>query len=115
MIKPLEDATSASYHDFLDFEIVDKNNASVGTLFSMWSDQKTGKFEFMGFKTGWLLGKNHIMPVTGVTVDEEKKVIQVPYTNEFLKDAPVFSEAAEITEEHEREVRDHYKDAPRGD
>ncbi len=81
----------------------------MGTLYSMWSDQSTGKFEFLGFKTGWLMGKNHIMPVTGVQVDEEKKIIQVPYTAESLKNAPAFDADAEITEEHEAAVREHYK------
>ena len=110
-MKPLQDCTSATYHDFLDFEIIDKNSESVGTLYSMWSDQGTGRFEFLGFKTGWLMGKNHIMPVTGVQIDEEKKVIQVPYTVEFLKEAPAFDAAAEITEQDENKIREHYKDA----
>ena len=108
-MKPIEDCTTANYHDFLDFEIVDKNNEAVGALFTAWSDQKTGKFEFLGFKTGWLVGENRILPAKGAQVDEENRRIHVPYTAEFLKDAPPFDAAAEVTEEHEQEIRDYYR------
>lgn len=92
----------------LDFAVVDPAGESVGTLYSMWSDQSTGRFEFIGFRTAWLLGKNHIVPAAEAQVDVEKKTIQVPFTVEFLKDAPTFDAAAEITEEQERAIRAHY-------
>ncbi len=113
-MKPLQDCAGSNYQDYLDFEIVDQNDRNLGTLYSMWSDQGTGRFEFLGFKTGWLMGKNHIMPVTGVEVDEEKKIIRVPYTAEFLKDAPSFDATEGITEEQEASIRAHYKDAGGG-
>ena len=107
-MKPLQDFPSSSYHDMLDFLVVDSAGERVGTLYSMWSDQATGRFEFIGFKTAWLMGKNHIVPAVGVQVDEEEKTIHVPYTVEFLKDAPTFDAAAEITEEQENAIRAHY-------
>ena len=107
-MKSLQEYTSASYHDLLDFAVVDKNDESVGSLFSSWSDQKTGAFEFLGVKTAWLTGKNHVIPAKDVQIDEEKKTIHLPYTVEFLKDAPVCDAAAEITEEHENKIRDYY-------
>lgn len=107
-MKPLTDFPSAAYHDLLDFAVVDKNGEAVGALFSSWSDQKTGGFEFLGVKTGWLLGKNHIIPAKGAQVDEEAKKILLPYTAEVLKEAPVCDAAAEITEEHEKAIRDYY-------
>ena len=110
-MKSLQEYTSASYHDLLDFAVVDKNAESVGSLFSSWSDQKTGAFEFLGVKTVWLTGKNHVIPATGVQIDEEKKTIHLPYTAEFLKQAPVCDAAAEITEEHENEIRGYYAQA----
>ena len=110
-MKPLQDYTSATYHDFLDFLIVDKDGQDVGTLFSAWSDQATGAFEYLGIKTGFLLGKNHIVPARDAQVDEEKQTIQVPYTVEFLKDAPVCAAEAEVTEEHEKEIKAYYAQA----
>ena len=107
-MKLLTDYSSATYHDLLDFAVVDKAGEAVGALFSSWSDQKTGNFEFIGVKTGWLLGKNHIIPAKDAQVDEEKKTIQLPYTAELLKEAPACDAAAEITEEHEKEIRDFY-------
>lgn len=111
-MKPLQDFSSSSYHDMLDFRVLDPAGESVGTLYSMWSDQSTGRFEFIGFKTTWLSGKNHIVPATNVQVDLESKTIHVPYTVEFLKGAPAFDAAAEITEEQEATIREHY-DKPR--
>lgn len=108
-MKPLQDFSSSSYHDMLDFLVVDPAGESVGTLYSMWSDQSTGRFEFIGFKTAWLSGKNHIVPAAEVQVDPDKKTIHVPYTVEFLKDAPTFDAAAEITEEQEKSIREHYR------
>src|SRR5438874_528313 len=107
-MKPLQDFGSATYHDFLDFLVVDKDGKDVGTFFSAWSDQKTGNFEYLGIKTGFLLGKNHIVPAKGAEVDEEKKTIHVPYTLDFLKEAPVCDAAAEVTEEHENEIKAYY-------
>lgn len=107
-MKSLQEYTSVAYHDLLDFAVVDKEGESVGTLFSSWSDQKTGGFEFLGVKTGWLLGKNHVIPAKEVQVDEEKHTIHLPYTAVFLKEAPVCDAAAEITEEHENQIRQYY-------
>ena len=107
-MKALRDCPGSNYHDYLDFKIIDKNGEDVGALFSMWSDQATGQFEFMGFKTGWLVGKNYIMPVKGVQVDEEQKLVQVPYAVEFLKDAPTFAPEAEVTAEDEDRIKDYY-------
>lgn len=109
MIKPLEECAGSNYQDYLDYKIIDKNGEDVGALYSMWSDQSTGRFEFLGFKTGWLVGKNHIMPVTGVGLDDEAKFVQVPYTVEFLKDAPAFAAEAEITAQDEDKIRAHYQ------
>ena len=107
-MKSIQDFPSANYHDFLDFLIVDKAGEEVGTLFSAWSDQKTGAFEYLGIKTGFLLGKNHIVPAKDAQVEEEKRTIHLPYTLQFLKEAPVCDASAEITEEHENEIKAYY-------
>ncbi len=108
-MKPLQEYPGASYHDFLDFLIVDQTGEQVGTLYSAWSDQHTGAFEFLGIKTNLLTTKNHIVPARDALVDEEKQTIQVPYTLEFLKAAPVCDAAAEVTEEHEKAIREYYR------
>lgn len=108
-MKPLQDYPGASYSDFLDFRVVDQAGEEVGTLYSTWSDQHTGKFEFIGVKSGWFLGKNHIIPAQDAQVEEEKQTIHIPYTAEFLKAAPVCDAAAEVTEEHEKAIREYYK------
>lgn len=108
-MKSLEEYTSAAYHDFLDYAVVDQAGEQIGTLFSSWSDEKTGAFEFLGVKTGWLVGKNHIIPAKGAMVDDEGHKIHLPYSSKTLKNAPTCDAAAEITEAHEDEIRGYYE------
>ena len=110
-MKPLEEYTVDSYHDLLDYAVVDQAGEDVGILYSMWSDQKTGAFEFLGVKSAWMIGKNHIVPAKGAQVDDENRKVQVPYPAEYLKGAPNFDAAAEVTEEQEQSIRAYYRSA----
>ena len=77
-----------TFRDLIDYNVVDQGGDHVGTLHSLWSDQDSGALEFLGVKTGWLFGSNHVVPAAGVQVDEENRSIQVPYALDLTKDAP---------------------------
>ena len=68
-MKALNTLTSSSYHDLIDYNVVDQTGDHVGTLHSMWSDQNSGKLEFLGVKTGWLFGSNHVVPADKAKID----------------------------------------------
>ena len=107
-MKALSTIPSAAYHELIDYAVVDRANESVGTLHSLWSDQHTGALEFLGVKTGWLFGSNHVVPTAQAQVDDASRTIQVPYDLALIKEAPAIAAEAEISEEEEAEIYRYY-------
>ncbi len=99
---------SGTFHDLIDYSVVDQSGDSVGTLHSLWADQETGGLEFLGVKTGWLFGSNHVVPTAQAQVDEASRTIQVPYALDLIKGAPAIAADAEITEDQEAEIYRYY-------
>ena len=107
-MKMLNTLTSNAYHDLIDYNVVDQGGDHVGTLHSLWSDQNTGALEFLGVKTGWLFGKNHVVPASSAQIDEDNRFVQIPFAADFIKEAPSIAADAEITEEQEAEIYRYY-------
>ncbi len=107
-MKALSTVNQASRLDLLDFNVVDQNKESIGTLHSMWNNQHTDELEFLGLKTGWLFGSNHVVPADSAQVDEATRTIQVPYTLALIKDAPSMDADSEISDEEEAEIYRYY-------
>ena len=95
-------------HTLLDYKVVDQNGSEIGTVHSFWADQQTGMLEFIGVKTGWLFGQNHVVPVEKVQLDQAGQAVRVPYTSEFVKGAPSFDADAEISDSEEAEIFRYY-------
>ena len=107
-MKTLKDITGDSLEQMIDFKVVDQNGDSVGTLHSLWSDPTTGAVEFLGVKTGWLFGQNHVVPAEKAELDESRNVVRLPYTSLFVKEAPSMSADAEISEAEEENIYRYY-------
>ena len=107
-MKMLNTLTSNAYHDLIDYNVVDQGGDHVGTLHSLWSDQNSGALEFLGVKTGWLFGKNHVVPANQAQIDEDNRFVQIPFAADFIKEAPSIAADAEITEEQEAEIHRYY-------
>ncbi len=107
-MKTLKEITGDSLEQMIDYKVVDQNGDSVGTLHSLWSDPTTGAVEFLGVKTGWLFGHNHVVPAEKAELDEEKNVVRLPYTSLFVKEAPSMSADAEISEAEEANIYRYY-------
>lgn len=108
-MKPIKTMTSASLEAIIDFKVVDETGETIGSLHSLWSDPATGAVEFLGVKTGWLFGRNHVAPAERAELDEEQSTIRLPYAEAFIKDAPSISADAEITEPEEAEIHAYYQ------
>src|SRR5205823_2839996 len=54
---------------YIDHAVLDRNGDKIGTLECLWSDH-TGQPAFLGVKTGWLLGKTHVVPAQRAEVNE---------------------------------------------
>ena len=79
----------------------------------MWNSQQTGELEFLGVKTGWLFGSNHVVPAEQAQIDESARTIQVPYLVAKIKDAPSVEADATISDEQEAEIYRYYGLEPR--
>ncbi|MDB6109291.1 MAG: hypothetical protein JWR69_1041, partial [Pedosphaera sp.] len=59
---------------YIDFDVVDKNDKKIGTLHSLWVD-RNGQPAFLGVKTGWIFGKNHVVPADAAEVNQSARRI----------------------------------------
>ena len=107
-MKTLKNMTGDSLEQMIDYKVVDQNGGAVGTLHSLWSDPTTGAVEFLGVKTGWIFGQNHVVPAEKAELDETANLVRLPYTEVFIKEAPAISAAAEISEEEEENIYRYY-------
>lgn len=107
-MKSLNSFNPANHSDLFDYSVVDQSGESLGTLHSMWNNRESGQLEFLGVKTGWLFGSNHVVPAGKAQFDEAKRTIQVPYALALIKDAPSIDADAEITDAQEAEIFGYY-------
>ena len=107
-MKSLKNMTGDSLEQMIDYKVVDQNGASIGTLHSLWSDPTTGGVEFLGVKTGWLFGHNHVVPAEKAELDEKDNLVRLPYTELFIKEAPSIPADAEISELEEDNIYQYY-------
>jgi uncharacterized protein (TIGR02271 family) len=92
---------------YIGYTVVDRNGNKVGTLDCLWSDH-TGEPAFLGVKTGWLLGRTHVVPAQRVEVNAAARTIRLPYDESKIKSAPSYEGDAQLDERTEREVATYY-------
>ena len=92
---------------YIDHAVIDRNGNRVGTLQCLWSDH-TGQPAYLGVKTGWLLGRTHVVPAYNAEVSEQGQTIRLPYEEQRIKEAPSYDANAELNDAAEREVSSYY-------
>ncbi|HYG23811.1 MAG TPA: PRC and DUF2382 domain-containing protein [Verrucomicrobiae bacterium] len=92
---------------YIGYDVVDQNNDKIGTLECLWSDHQ-GEPAFIGVRTGWFFGKNHVVPAQQVNVNERDKRIRLPYGKDRVKDAPAFDADADIQVNDEQTIYSYY-------
>ncbi len=107
-MKLLNTIDQAGLSNLFDYAIVDQSNESIGTLHSMWNNAQSGALEFLGVKTGWLFGSNHVVPADKAQIDETARTIQVPYLLAKIKDAPTVEADSMVSDEQEAEIYRYY-------
>ncbi len=105
----LSSTTAENAQQMLDYQVVDQTGAEIGTVHSFWANAQTGNLEFVGVKTGWLFGHNHVIPVEKIELDEAGRAVRVPYTSDFIKGAPSIDADATISDEEEAEIYRYYQ------
>jgi uncharacterized protein (TIGR02271 family) len=105
-------ATSAGdditgFSRYIDFDVVDKNDKKIGTLHSLWVD-RDGQPAFLGVKTGWIFGKNHVVPADAAEVNQSARKIRLPFDEAMIKNAPAYDADRDLDLDAEREICDYY-------
>ena len=105
----LNTKTADTAQDLLDYKVIDQTAADIGSVHSFWANPQTGNLEFLGVKTGWLFGQNHVIPVDRVEFDDANRTLRIPYTADFVKGALSIDADSEISDEQEQEIYRYYQ------
>lgn len=96
-------------YDIYDYVVLDRNGQRLGPITGFWIDPSTGQPEFASVKTGWLVGKQHIIPIRDAHFDYGSKMLRVPYDARVIKEAPGFGANHDLTPAEEERVYGHYR------
>jgi uncharacterized protein (TIGR02271 family) len=90
------------------YDVQGNDGSKIGSVDGVWVDDATGRAEFIAVKTGWLFGKNHVMPIEQGQIDNQNQTIQVPYSSDQIKNGPSFGTDAEFSAGDEQQIYDYY-------
>lgn len=99
-------STSTSPDQLFGYDVVDSSGNKIGTVDHVWVDDATNALEFIGVKTGWLMGKTHAIPTANAQIDSG--TITVPYGQDQIKNAPSFGGDDELSPEDESQIYNYY-------
>jgi uncharacterized protein (TIGR02271 family) len=88
------------------YDVNDSTGNKIGKVDNVWVDDATNELEFVGVKTGWLMGKTHVIPVANAQISDGS--VQVPFDEDRIKNAPSFSGDDELSPEQEDEIYSYY-------
>lgn len=94
--------------DIFDFDVVDNTDEKIGTINNLWPDPEGREIAFIGVRTGWLFGKDHVVPADDIEVDTERRVVRLPLPAKAVKDAPDFDVDDDILYEESARIRQYY-------
>jgi uncharacterized protein (TIGR02271 family) len=101
------ETSSDDYSRLIDFDVRDVEDRKVGVVHNLWIDEQ-GQPVFLGVKTGWLFGKNHVVPVHTAQVNNSQRVIRLPFTEDTIKNAPSHDADAEIADAEVQRIFEYY-------
>jgi uncharacterized protein (TIGR02271 family) len=101
------DRLELNWERFIGYHVVDHHEEVIGKLSALWTDDR-GEPAFLGVKTGWLLGKHHVIPAEMAELDANRERIRVPFSEQTVKDAPTFDPDVELSDAEEQSIRDYF-------
>lgn len=102
------DRSGDAVQRLMGYEIRDRDEEEIGEVHNLWLDD-TGQPIFLGVKTGWFFGKNHVVPVYGAQVNNNQEIIRLPFTKEKIQGAPTNDADQEISDTHVQEILEYYE------
>lgn len=97
----------SSYERIIGYTVQDTAGENVGKVHNLWIDD-TAQPLFLGVKTGWLFGKNHVVPIGQADVNDNRQLVRLPFTEEQIKNALSFEENADISDEDQDRIFSYY-------
>jgi hypothetical protein len=86
--------------------VVDRDGEKVGTLGDLYLDRETDRPAYAGVKTGLFKTRESIVPLDGAR--ELDGDLQIPYSEQEIKDAPNVDPDVALSEEEEERLHEHY-------
>ncbi len=101
------DRLDRNFESYIGHHIVDRDEEVIGRLSSLWTDE-SGQPAYLGVKTSWFSGKNHVIPAHAASMDSRRERIRVPFSVQAVKDAPDFDPDCELSDADERRIEEYY-------
>lgn len=108
------DAARAAWHKvqgrwerIIDFDVHDQADRKIGTVQNLWTDDRNQP-TFLGVKTGWIFGKNHVVPVHDASVNTNRRIVRVSFAEDKVKDAPSFDPDYNLSDADEERIYSYY-------
>jgi uncharacterized protein (TIGR02271 family) len=99
-------STTPDVRSWIDQDLVDSNHDKIGTINEVYVDRQTGEPKFVAVKTGLLGSKVSLVPIEEGQSHSDH--VAVPYSKDQVKDAPNIDADAELSEQEEQRLYEHY-------
>jgi uncharacterized protein (TIGR02271 family) len=99
--------TETDFSNYIGHDVVDTSGNKIGTLECLWTDNNNEP-TFLGVRTGWLIGKTHVVPAHQAYVSERGRRIRLPYDADRIKSAPSYDPGIELDERTEQHIYSYY-------
>jgi uncharacterized protein (TIGR02271 family) len=100
--------SSGDYTRLFDYTVVDHEGHKIGTLNNIWPSETSDRPAYIGVLTGWLFGRDHVVPARNIQIDDKKQVVRLPFSEDKVKNAPDFEAADELSPTTQRRVDEYY-------
>ena len=87
-------------------ELIDRDGEKIGKIAEVYLDKHTHEPAWVTVKTGLIGNRVSVVPI-GDSISEGE-IVRVPYAKEHVKDSPDIDPDAELTEDDESALYDHY-------
>lgn len=108
------DTTAQASTQVTGYAVVDPQGNKIGTVDATWLNGATNDLQFIGIKTGWLVGKTHVVPMDNAQVDGNRQTIQIPYTADQIKDAPTFDPSTVLSQGQQNQITGYFQNLSSG-
>lgn len=100
--------------DLRGYVVMDARGRTVGPVASYWTEPGSSRVLFAGVKTGIARAGLRVVPLHHARLDEERRLIHVPYPRERALEAPTHGKEEPMDREVAERVLLHYRQAPEG-